>query len=194
MKTALFAIFLSVHSQNIFAADAAGQFQFTEKECHDLAQELSDDAFENEKKLDSMKIANHFSAETVKYLNETKINFSKDLNNLCSTKKDNVTFDDIYKVESSCKETCKENLKIIKTPFLKIVEDLNKTKEISESTCYAICDKDQDKLDAMRKGMTLALKSKSSPDCSGAVSDSGRNKSKTTALEQIVEKVKTSAK
>lgn len=196
MKTALLAMFLLSHSHNLFAADAAGQFKFAEKECHDLAKELSDDAFENEKKLDSMKLTNRFTAETVKYLNETKINFSKDLNNLCDTKKDNVTFDDIYKkIESSCKETCKENLKVIKTPFLKIVEDLNKTKEISESTCYAICDKDQDKLDAMKKGMTLALKSKSSPDCSGAVSDSGRNKSKTTNLEQIVEKVKeTSAK
>lgn len=190
MKTALFTIFLLTQSQTIFAADTVGQLKFTEKECHDLAKELSDDAFENEKKLNSMSIANRFNAETVKYLNETKIDFSQNLNKLCDTKKDNVTFDDFYKVESSCKETCKENLKVIKTPIFKIVEDINKTKEISESACFAICDRDQDKLDAMKKGMSFAMKNKGSPDCTGVVSDSGRNKSKTTTLEQIAEKAK----
>lgn len=182
MKVTLLTLSLLFSFQHSFAStDTAGQFRFTEKECHELASELSDEAFENEKKLDSMKKFERFSAETVKYLDAAKISFSKDLNQLCDKKKDAVTFDDLYKEESSCKETCKESLSVIKTPLLKIVEDLNRTKEKSEAVCLSICEKDHDKMNAMKKGLAMAMKAKASPDCTGVVVDSGRNK-----LKQVI--------
>ncbi|MEA9355467.1 hypothetical protein SHI21_04620 [Bacteriovorax sp. PP10] len=184
MKVTLLTLSLLFSFQNTFAAtDTAGQFRFTEKECHELANELSDEAFENEKKLDSMKKFERFSAETVKYLDAAKISFSKDLNQLCDKKKDAVTFDDLYKEESSCKETCKESLSVIKTPLLKIVEDLNRTKEKSEAVCLSICEKDHDKMNAMKKGLAMAMKSKASPDCTGVVVDSGRNNLKPIIID-----------
>lgn len=179
MKITLLTLSLVFSFQNSFAAtDNAGQFKFTEKECHELASELSDEAFDNEKKLDSMKKFERHSAETLKYLDAAKTNFSKDLNQLCDKKKDAVTFDDLYKEESTCKETCKESLSVIKTPLLKIVEDLNRTKEKSEAVCLSICEKDHDKMNAMKKGLAMAMKSKASPDCTGVVVDSGRSKQK----------------
>lgn len=190
MKGTLLTLTLLMSFQNAFAADLAGQIKFTEKECRELAKELSDDAFEAEKALDAKKISGRFSEATLNYLEQSKISFSKDLNQLCDKKKDNVTFDDIYKEESTCKETCKENLVHIKKPMFKIVKDLNRTEEKSEAACYAICDKDHSKMDAMRRGLAMALKTKTSPDCSGVVADSGRNKTKTTTLEQIAEKAK----
>lgn len=175
MKVTLLTLSLLLSFQNSFAAtDSAGQFKFTEKECHELASELSDEAFDNEKKLNSMKKFERHSAETLKYLDTAKTNFSKDLNTLCDKKKDAVTFDDLYKEESSCKETCKESLSVIKTPLFKIVEDVNRTKEKSEAVCLSICEKDHDKMNAMKRGLTMAMKSKSSPDCTGVVVDSGR--------------------
>jgi hypothetical protein len=188
MKAALLTLSLIFGFQNSFAADdSAGQFRFTEKECHELASELSDEAFEHEKKLDSMKKFDRFSADTVKYLDAVKISFSKDLNNLCDKKKDSVTFDDINREESSCEETCKESLSVIKTPFLKIVEDVNRSKEKSEAVCVSICEKDHDKMKAMKKGLTMAIKNKTSPDCTGVVTDSGRSnlKSITSDLDKI---------
>lgn len=178
MKSTLLTLSLLMSFQTVFAADSAGQFKFTEKECRDLAKELSNDAFEAEKALDAKKISGRFSAEILKYLDHSKTSFAKDLNQLCDKKKDNATFDDIYKVESTCKETCKENLVHIKKPMFKIVKDLNRTEEKSEAACFAVCDKNQSKLDAMKRGLTMAMKSKASPDCSGMVSDSGRNKIK----------------
>lgn len=183
MKVALLSIVLFASFNHTFAADSAGQFKLTEKECHELANELSIEAFDEEKKLDSAKKFERFSAETVKYLDATKLSFSKDLNKLCDKKKDNVTFDDIYKEESMCKETCKENLAVIKTPVLKIVEDINKTKEKSEAACLSICEKDQEKLDAMKRGLAMAMKSKTSPDCTGVVADSGRGKMKPIIMD-----------
>lgn len=179
MKVTLLTLSLLFSFQNIFAAtDTAGQFRFTEKECHELASELSDEAFENEKKLDSMKKFDRFSAETVKYLDAAKTSFSKDLNQLCDKKKDAVTFDDLYKEENTCKETCKESLSVIKEPIFKIVENINRTKEKSEAICVSICEKDHDKMNAMKKGLAMAMKSKASPDCTGVVIDSGRSKQK----------------
>lgn len=179
MKTTLLAIYVWASFQNTFAAtDTAGQFRFTEKECHELATELSDEAFEHEKKLDSMKKFERFSAETVKYLDDVKTNFSSDLNKLCDKKKDAVTFDDLYKEEKTCEETCKESLAVIKTPVLKIVENINKTKEKSEAVCLSICEKDHEKMSAIKRGLAMAMKSKASPDCTGVVVDSGRSKQK----------------
>ena len=179
MKVALLSVFLITSFQHSFAAtDSAGLFRFTEKECHELATELSDEAFEHEKKLDSMKKFERFSAETVKYLDDVKTNFSSDLNKLCDKKKDAVTFDDLYKEEKTCEDTCKKSLSVIKTPLLKIVENINKTKEKSEAVCLSICEKDHDKMSAIKRGLTMAMKAKSSPDCSGAVADSGRGKLK----------------
>jgi hypothetical protein len=179
VKVTLLTLSLVFSFQNSSAAnDSAGHFRFTEKECHEIASELSDEAFDNEKRLDSMKKMGRYSTETVNYLDVAKVNFSKDLNDLCDKKKDTVTFDDLYKVESTCKETCKESLSVIKTPLLKIVEDLNRTKEKSEAVCVSICEKDHDKLNAMKKGLAMAMKSKTSPDCTGAVVDSGRSKHK----------------
>lgn len=193
MKVILITLSLMVNFQNVLATtDIAGQFKLSEKECHNLAKELSDDAFETEKELNSKKLSERFSDQTMDYLDQSRMSFSKTLHQLCDKKKDSVTFDLFYKEESTCKEICNENLIHIKKPIFKVVEDLNRTETKSEAACNVICYKNQIKLDAMKRGLAMAMKTQVSSDCTGVVSNSGRSKSKTSDLEQVVKEAKKS--
>ena len=79
---------------------------------------------------------------------------------------------------------------MVKGSFLKIVEDINKTKERAQAACLLICDQGQQKLDAIKIGIAYGIKNKNSPDCNGAVADTGRNKIKVSELERIIDQTK----
>ena len=165
-------LFLNFHN-TLSAEDAVANFRFSDKDCKNIAKEFSEDAFE-ETNYDMKKNTKLYTKETKEYFNKTQLDISSGFNNICTIKKSNVSFADIYKEQLSCSNKCKENIKMVKGAFLKIVEDINKTKERAQAACLLICDQGQQKLDAIKIGIAYGIKNKNSPDCSGAVSDKGR--------------------
>lgn len=181
-------LFLSFYN-NLLAEDLVDSFRFSDKDCKELAKEFSDTAFE-QKKMEMKKNAKLYTEETWKYFSKTQDTISSGFNKLCTGKKNNVSLADIYKEQLNCSIACKENIKIVKGAFFKIVEDINKTKERSKEACLFICNEGQQKLDSIKIGITYGIKNKNSPDCSGAVTNLERNKVKVSEIEQIINQTK----
>lgn len=190
MKARLITAFLILNFHHTVSAEVAGSsFRFSDKDCSNLTKEISETVFEQKKsKID--KERSKYNKETWEYLNKGQSDYSASLNKLCSSKKDNVSIADFTKEQANCTNICKDNIKMVKGAFFKLVEDVNKTIVNAQADCLSACTEGVQKFEAIKIGIAYGSKNKNSPDCSGAVADQGRNKMKDVEIDQIVDQPK----
>lgn len=191
MKVILTAILMLNFHQTVSAEVANSSFRFSEKDCSALSKDIADTIFE-QKKSKLNKEGNKYEQEKWEYINKSQADFSANMKKLCSSKKDNVSIADFSNAQATCTIACKDNIKMVRGAFFKVIEDVNKTIAKAQEICESACEEGQQKFEAIKSGIAYGLKNKSSPDCSGVVAGEGRGvvKPSFNGIDSINEKAK----
>lgn len=169
MKTTLMTMVFLLGSINAFALppkNVPNQFQLSEEKCKDLVtrdKRLFDDLSGIEmQKIDAPK-------DTILYFSNASMVTHQRMSKVCSSKKDNATLADLMSEQASCVERCDATKLFFKT------KDSQDRAKKAEDTCKNICDLSAMRLRAIGEGIGMALKEMPAGDCTGVVSNKGRD-------------------
>lgn len=119
------------------------------------------------------------SDRNVEYFDTVHYNLNKDLEKYWAN--NNVTIESLVKYQAkTCSNHCGNDKDLKKKRGLLDQDPIYSEAEVAFQVCSSLCEEGADKLKIFKLGADSNTQTvmKSSPDCAGAVTDSGRNKSK----------------
>lgn len=169
MKTILLTFLTMATFQSVLA-----DTKIDDKTCQDLATDASLSAFSNLKNSNLFQVYGYKNqTESANYATAIQNNLHQDYKKFCDSKKDNVTIEEFMeKHRNTCESQCDKDSKLFKEYL--IGENTFKIRVVN--ICKDQCKTSFQKLEFLKLGTILAKDNtdKSSPDCSGAVSNKGR--------------------
>lgn len=175
MKATLLAVLFLANFQNAFAGSSAN---LQLENCLELTNDVSAKAFSRMNNLKDYDDAHIKSDDQFKYIQDVQDRVYRDMKEVCASTPHKVSIEKFKeKYNGICKIACDREADRFKKSVL--LPGMDK-KTYSQNDCMSVCDKTYAKLEYLEKGMQYRSADiyKGSPDCTGAVSDSGRDKSK----------------
>jgi hypothetical protein len=191
--TLILAVFLLATFQTV-SADT----KLSDETCKELSTSSSVEAFSRDRNTELVKAYKlDEGPDSVNFFYEVTIRLKKSYDQLCKSKKDNVTIQEFREKQiKTCGDQCFQvSEEVFKNPMF----GSNPKLKNADSVCHALCLKDYDKLNHVALGIDIGKNSKASAagDCTGVVSDKGREidvKSIEVDLDTRKTTIKTKAK